>query len=80
MEGTIHPQYTFDTTGNTVGVFLPIEEWNILAKELHLDLPDWQKNLIDTRRRLYKNNPSDTIDRNIIAEQFDKEDEQAIQS
>jgi hypothetical protein len=76
----IKPQYTFDDAGNTVGVFLPIKDWNIIAEELHLDLPEWQKNLIDTRLRLYKNNPSDTIDWETIVEQFDKEDEQAIQS
>jgi hypothetical protein len=71
----INPQYTFDKTGNPVGVFLPIEDWNAIKEELHLDIPKWQKDMIDDRLASYKNNPADTLDWDIIAEQFDKEDE-----
>lgn len=71
----INPQYTFDNTGNPVGVFLPIEDWNAIAQELHLDLPQWQKDMIDLRLAQYKNNPADVLDWDTVAEQFDKEDE-----
>ena len=71
----INPQYTFDNSGNPVGVFLPIEDWNAIKEELHLDLPEWQKNIIDSRLASYKNNPSNTLDWDIISDQFDKEDE-----
>jgi hypothetical protein len=73
--GKINPQYTFDNSGNPVGVFLPIEDWNTISEELHLDLPQWQKDMIDARLNLYKNNPADTLDWDIVLEQFDKEDE-----
>lgn len=70
----INPQYTFDNTGNPVGVFLPIEDWNTITRELHLELPQWQKDMIDSRLEQYKNNPADVTDWDTIAAQFDKED------
>ena len=71
----ISPQYTFDSTGNPVGVFLPIEDWNTITEQLHLDLPQWQKNMIDDRLSQYKNDPSDTLDWDTLTTQFIKEDE-----
>ena len=71
----INPQYTFDNTGNPVGVFLPIEDWNAITQELHPDLPQWQKDMINLRLAQYKDNPSDVLDWDTVAEQFDKEDE-----
>lgn len=70
----INPQYTFDNMGNPVGVFLPIEDWNEIARELHLDLPQWQKEMIESRLAQYKKNPADVTEWDIIAAQFDKED------
>jgi hypothetical protein len=71
----INPQYTFDNAGNPVGVFLPIEDWNAITEELHLDLPQWQKDLIDARLVQYQKNSADTLDWDNIATQLDKEDE-----
>lgn len=71
----INPQYTFDNTGNPVGVFLPIEDWNTISQELHLDLPQWQKDMIDIRLDQYQKNSTDVLDWDVLAEQFDKEDE-----
>ncbi|OJW81893.1 MAG: hypothetical protein BGO69_15500 [Bacteroidetes bacterium 46-16] len=51
---SINPQYTYDNLGNPIGVFIPIEEWNNLAEELHLDIPEWQKKLIDLRLEEYR--------------------------
>ncbi|HEY0297661.1 MAG TPA: hypothetical protein VGB84_00435 [Arachidicoccus sp.] len=45
----IHPQYTFDNLGNPVGVFLPVDDWNTITEELHLDLPEWQRKALDAR-------------------------------
>ena len=59
---SINPQYTYDNLGNPIGVFLPIEEWNHLTQELHLDIPEWQKELIDIRLAEYKNNPDSMMD------------------
>jgi hypothetical protein len=58
----INPQYTFDSAGNTVGVFLPIEEWNTITEELHLDIPEWQKKILDQRLESCRKNPSEMID------------------
>lgn len=71
----INPQYTFGNAGNPVGVFLPIEDWNEISKELHLDLPQWQKDMIDARLAQYKKNSAAVTDWDTIAAQFDKEDE-----
>ena len=71
----INPQYTFDNMGNPVGVFLPIEDWNAITQELRLDVPQWQKDMIDIRLAQYKNNPSDVLEWDSVAAQFDKEDE-----
>lgn len=72
---SINPQYTFDNLGNPIGVFLPIEDWNEISKELHLDLPQWQKDLIDERLTQYRNQPDNTLDWNSIVKELDKEDE-----
>lgn len=72
---TISPQYTFDNMGNPVGVFLHIDDWNAIIQELHLDLPQWQKDLIDIRLAEYKKNPADFLDWDTVSAQFDKEDE-----
>ena len=72
---SIEPQYTFDNPGNPTGVFLPIAEWNILSEEMHLDIPKWQKDLIDIRLAEYKNNPHSTLDWDDVSKELDKEDE-----
>jgi hypothetical protein len=69
MESTIHPQYTYDSAGNTVGVFLPIEDWNTITEELHLDIPEWQKKILDERLEEYRNNPSIMMDWDSFVEQ-----------
>ena len=71
----IEPQYTFDNLGNPIGVFLPIEEWNRLSEQMHLDIPTWQKDLIDLRLAEYKNNPHNTLDWDEVYKELDKEDE-----
>ncbi|MDR0793735.1 MAG: hypothetical protein LBE82_10535 [Chitinophagaceae bacterium] len=63
----IKPEYTFDDAGNTVGVFLPIEDWNIIAEELHYDIPEWQKKIVIERLKTCRENPSSMIDWEIFA-------------
>jgi len=44
-----------DSKGNKTGVYIPIDEWMAIKEtypdieESSLDLPDWQKELIDER-------------------------------
>lgn len=45
------PQFTYDSEGKPVGVFLPIEDWNQLRKEL----PEFGK--------LFKFSPTDDSDK-----------------
>ena len=71
---SIEPQYTFDNMGNPICVFLPIAEWNKLSEEMHLDIPKWQKDLIDIRLAEYNNSPHNTLDWNEVSKQFGKED------
>ena len=65
-------QYIHDNRGNTTGVFIPIEDWNLLKikytdlqkeedKDL-LELAIWQKQIIDERLTDYNNNPNDVSD------------------
>ena len=53
----INPQYTFDKNGNPVGVFISIEEWQQLSQELHLELPQWQKDALDVELQVIETNP-----------------------
>ena len=46
---TIKPQYTYDNNGNQLDVFLTLNDWNIIAEDLHIEPEDWQKKLIDFR-------------------------------
>jgi hypothetical protein len=72
---SIEPQYTFDNLGNPIGVFLPIADWNRLSEEMHPDIPQWQKDLIDLRLAEYNANPSDLMDWDEDLKQLNKEDE-----
>ena len=54
---SVNPQYTYDNTGNPVGVFLSINDWNKITEELQIELPEWQKKLIDLRLQEYQDNP-----------------------
>jgi hypothetical protein len=57
---SIEPRYTFDNLGNPIGVFLPID-WNKLSEQMHLDIPQWRKGLIDLRLSEYNKNPDNTL-------------------
>jgi ribosomal protein L29 len=63
-------QFIQDHKGNTTGVFIPIEEWQILKlkyTELHneevaTELPDWKKNLLEERLEDYTKNKNQVED------------------
>lgn len=73
--GQINPQYTFDDSGNPIGVFLPINEWNSLINNGVIEPPEWQKNLIDTRIKEFNANPETIIDWEDILSEMQAEDE-----
>jgi hypothetical protein len=71
----INPQYTYDDAGKPVGVFLPIKDWNALVKEAKVEIPEWQKRLIDSRLDEYRRNPDNTEDWEGILAEMETEDE-----
>jgi hypothetical protein len=75
MMSQINPQYTYDDAGNPVGVFLPINGWNSLVKEAKVDIPEWQKRLIDSRLDEYRRNPDNTEDWESILAEMEAEDQ-----
>lgn len=54
----INPQYTFDKDGNAVGVFIAIDEWNLLSEALHIELPQWQQRALDAELNSIEKDPS----------------------
>lgn len=58
---SINPQYTFDSNGNPVGVFISINEWEQLSKELHIELPLWQQQALDVEMEAISNDPGSLL-------------------
>ena len=54
----INPQFTFDNSGNPIGVFLPIEEWKQITSKLEIDIPDWQKEKVLQEKQETDKDPS----------------------
>lgn len=52
-----------DGSGNNAGVFIPMDDWNLIKStypginDLSSELPQWQKDLIDTRLAAINSNP-----------------------
>lgn len=75
-------QFIQDTKGNTTGVFIPIEEWQILKSkyaDLQIDeiennseLSSWQKEIIDVRLNDYYKNPNDVDDFSKLLDDIEK--------
>lgn len=71
---SVNPQYTYDNDGNPVGVFLSISDSNKIAKELHAEIHEWQKKLIDLRLQEYQSNPSKMENAEAFFAELDRED------
>lgn len=64
-------QFIHDNNGNTTGVFIPIDDWQLLKTkyvdlqkeevENMLELADWQKKVIDERLDDYHNNKLNVV-------------------
>lgn len=75
-------QFIHDTKGNTTGVFIPIDEWQVLkAKyadlqideiENNFELSSWQKEIIDVRLNDYYNDPNDVGDFDKLLDDIEK--------
>lgn len=71
---SVNPQYTYDNDGNPVGVFLSISDWNKIVEDLHTEIPEWQKKLIDLRLQEYQSNPSQMENAEAFFAELDRED------
>lgn len=66
----VHPQFTYDKNGNPVGVFLSIEEWEEVSSELHLELPQWQKDALQVEMNAVKEGRAVLTDWDEVKRQF----------
>lgn len=74
------PQFTYDNKGNAVGVFLPIEDWNQLKKNLPAtdELPQWQKDILDQRMMLIQENRGSVIPLEDFIAEMEKEADEEV--
>ena len=49
-------QYITNSKGITSGVFIPIEDWELIKKELDLklEIPEWHKEILAERQNKYQ--------------------------
>lgn len=61
-------QFISDSTGQTTGVFIPINEWNALKDKFkgieqeEMEIPAWHKDIVRDRLAEYKKNPEIALD------------------
>jgi len=72
-------QYISDSTGQTTGVFIPINEWNDLKdkykgiEQEEVDVPEWHKKTVRQRLEDYRKNPGSSIDFDAAMDDIEKE-------
>ena len=60
----MNPQVIQDSNGKNAGVFIPMEDWNLIEStypdinNLSKELPEWQKDIIDARLESIAKDPS----------------------
>ena len=71
------PQYTYDSHGNPIGVFIPINDWNSITEKYSdiEDVPEWQKDLFDQRVEFIKRHPEQLIPIEDFIAELDIDDE-----
>ena len=70
------PQYTYDSNGNPIGVFIPINDWNNITEKYSdiEDVPQGEKNLIDQRLDFIKKHPDQLIPIDEFIAELDTDD------
>jgi hypothetical protein len=74
----VNLQYITDSSGQTTGVFIPINEWNDLKSRFKgidqegLEVPEWHKEVVRKRMELYKSNPDQALDFDAALDQIEK--------
>lgn len=73
-EMNINPQFTYDNQGNPVGVFLSMEDWKKVTRDIAIDVPEWEKKLIDRRLNELNMSTEELLNWPDVLTEFDKED------
>ncbi len=74
-------QYLSNKKGQVTAVQVPIKEWEMLKSKypdldaVETDLPDWQKELIDTRLNSIKENPDRVLAVDSLIAELDRTQE-----
>ena len=71
---SVNPQIIYDNKGNPAGVFLSISEWDQIVEELHIEIPEWQKKLIDNRLEEYNLDPAQMEDADAFFAELERKD------
>ena len=72
-------QYISDSTGQTMGVFIPIKEWNALINKYkgieqeEVDIPIWHMDVVKNRLEDYQKNPEQALDFDTAMDDIEKE-------
>ena len=75
-------QYVSDSNGQTTAVLISIEDWNLLREkhpdvdEMEGDIPQWQKDILDKRMLLLKEQPDAITSLEDFLTELDREDEE----
>jgi hypothetical protein len=71
------PQYTYDSNGNPIGVFIPINDWNSITERYSgiEDVPECEKNIIDQRLNFIKSHPDQLVRIDDFIGELDRDDE-----
>lgn len=71
-------QYISDDTGKTIGVFIPISEWNELKSKYkgieqeQLEIPAWQMEEVGKRLKNYRDEPGQALDFDAAMDDIEK--------
>lgn len=72
-------QYITDNNGKTTGVFIPIQDWEELKKEIKglnekeeqlMQIPEWHKNIVRERMEKYQKNPDRVLGWDEVQDKF----------
>ncbi len=75
----MHPQIIQNSKGEETGVFIPIDEWNMIKKnypgieELDDEIPNWHKELLTQRLDTIKSNPDSLLPIDSLLDELDKD-------
>ncbi|MCF0064385.1 hypothetical protein MUK70_25650 [Dyadobacter chenwenxiniae] len=69
-------QYISDSQGVTIGVYIPITEWNALNADIEHEETDnvlqWHKDIVSDRLVSFKKNPEEAIDFDTAMDEIEK--------